>query len=205
MESIPRDNAKNFKPIAKNRQIHQILTENGVGELTTRDLSCYECEKCIIGDVKDCENVSYIGQFRKTTMICSNPINDDGTEDNSSDSDTCRLSADLISKKSVIAVLADDPDYEYYLMKVTVEPFKIEKETTDSWGCTFQSGATVIKGLYYDRVRTKPFLYKLVPRKIAICHTVAVLHLCSEVDAGNMISIPEELHLDIIESISTEQ
>ncbi|CAG2255254.1 unnamed protein product [Mytilus edulis] len=196
-------NAKDFFTFAEKNL--QQPKKNGVGELTTRDLSCYECEKCIIGDVKDCENVSYIGQFRKTTMICSNPINDDGTEDNSSDSDTCRLSADLISKKSVIAVLADDPDYEYYLMKVTVEPFKIEKETTDSWGCTFQSGATVIKGLYYDRVRKKPFLYKLVPRKIAICHTVAVLHLCSEVDAGNMISIPEELHLDIIESISTEQ
>ncbi|CAC5416591.1 unnamed protein product [Mytilus coruscus] len=54
----------------------------------------YECKQCIIGDVKDCKNVPYIGQSQKTTIICSNPMNY-AKEDNSTDCDTCR--DDLIS------------------------------------------------------------------------------------------------------------
>ncbi|CAC5404511.1 unnamed protein product [Mytilus coruscus] len=98
-----RDQETAYKKILLTRR------EDGVSELTTRDLSCFECEKCIIGDVKDCKNVPYIGQSRKTTMVCSNPIND-AKEDKSTDYDTC--SDDLISTNSVIAVLADDQDYE---------------------------------------------------------------------------------------------
>jgi hypothetical protein len=43
---------------------------------------------------------------------------------------------------------------------------------------------------------------KLVQSKIAICHAAVVMYICTELDPGSRITLPEELHLDIIESIS---
>jgi hypothetical protein len=46
------------------------------------------------------------------------------------------------------------------------------------------------------------FLYKLVQSKIAICHAAVVMYICTELDPRSRITVPEELHLDITESIS---
>jgi hypothetical protein len=34
----------------------------------------------------------------------------------------------------VVAILADDPNYEYYLLKLTTSPETIEQRFSDSWG-----------------------------------------------------------------------
>ena len=168
VESIPRDNNRNFKPVSQNRKVHQIISENGSGELISRDLSCYDCDKCFMGDIHNCKNIPYIGGSRKIKMQFSNitSVNEDIEEDTNSN--------DLISRNFVVAVLADDPEYEYYLLKVTDEPQMAKRETCDAWGCTFQPGSVVVKGYYYDRVSSKPFLYTLVQSKIAICHAAVV-------------------------------
>ena len=57
----------------------------------------------------------------------------------------------------VAAVLADDPNYEYYLQKLTTGSELIEHNFSDSWSGTFDRGSRIISGLYYDRVQSKPF------------------------------------------------
>ena len=52
----------------------------------------------------------------------------------------------------VLAVLADDPNYEYYLQKLTTGSELIEQNFSDSWSGTSDRGSTIVRGLYYDRV-----------------------------------------------------
>jgi hypothetical protein len=40
----------------------------------------------------------------------------------------------------VVAVLADDPNYDYYLLKLTTGPETIEQRFSESWGGTFDRG-----------------------------------------------------------------
>jgi hypothetical protein len=49
VESVDRDNIRNFKPISNNRKIYHLYTSKG-GEIVVSDLSCYTCDKCIVSD-----------------------------------------------------------------------------------------------------------------------------------------------------------
>ena len=53
--------------------------------------------------------------------------------------DTAVRVADLAAKDSVVAIAAaDNPDYDYYLMKVTSDGVvELDEPTTDDYGCTF--------------------------------------------------------------------
>ena len=85
-----------------------------------------------------------------------------------SETDTAEIHehiSNLINIGSVVAVFADDPDYEFYLMEVNRKPFVLKKEGRDVWGGTFPAGAEVVEGFYYDRCENNPFLYKLIPKK----------------------------------------
>ena len=56
--------------------------------------------------------------------------------------DTAVRVADLAAKDSVVAIAAaNDPDYDYYLMKVTSDGLvELDEPTTDDYGCTFPGG-----------------------------------------------------------------
>ena len=102
----------------------------------------------------------------------------------------------------VVAVLADDPNYEYYLQKLTTGPELIEHNFSDSWSGTSDRGSRIIRGLYYGRVQNKPFLFQLIPQKTAACYSVTICFICAELE-GDTITVPEELHLDILQSLNT--
>ena len=51
--------------------------------------------------------------------------------------------SDLVTIGSVVAVLADDDEYDYYLMKVSKVPFQLERVENDDWGNTLPVGANV--------------------------------------------------------------
>jgi hypothetical protein len=115
-----------------------------------------------------------------------------------SDGDTIE---NIVEKGMVVAVLADDPHYDYSLLKLTIGPETIEQKCSDSWGRTFDLWFTkIVRGLYYDMVQSKPFLFKLIPRKTAACYSAAILFICAELE-GDIITVPEELHLDILQSL----
>ena len=102
----------------------------------------------------------------------------------------------------VVAVLADDPNYEYYLQKLTTSSELIEHNFSDSWSGTFDRSSRIIRGLYYDRVQSKPFLFQLIPRKTATSYSVTICFICAELE-GDTINVPEDLHLDILQSLDT--
>ena len=74
----------------------------------------------------------------------------------------------------------DDPNYEYYLQKLTIGSETIEHRFSDSWGGTFNRGSKIVRALYYDRIQSKPFLFKTIPRKTAACYSVVTCFICAE-------------------------
>ena len=58
-----------------------------------------------------------------------------------SDSDTIE---NIVEKGIVVTVLADDPNYEYYLQKLTT-PETVEQRLSDSWSGTFDRGSKTIR------------------------------------------------------------
>jgi hypothetical protein len=51
----------------------------------------------------------------------------------------------LITKNSVVAVYGDDPEYQFYIMKVTNEPHVVNRNVSDDWGFTFTRGSEFLK------------------------------------------------------------
>jgi hypothetical protein len=78
-----------------------------------------------------------------------------------------------IHEQRCVAVLADDDEYDYYLMNVSKVPFQLEHVENDDWGNTFPVGANVVRGYYYNRRKQNPFKYELVRRRVAIVYSVA--------------------------------
>jgi hypothetical protein len=101
-----------------------------------------------------------------------------------SDGDTIE---NIVEKGMVVAVLADDPNYDYYLLKLTTGPVTIEQRFSDSWGGTFDRGSKIVRGLYHDRVQSKPFLFKLIPRKTAACYSAAIRFICAELEEHSRV------------------
>ena len=94
-----------------------------------RDLSCYnggDC--CFIGKIQTCEKVEFIVNQRRVTMVEACENNDERID---SDSDTIEI---IGEKCMVVAVLADNPNYEHYLQKLTTSSETIEQRFSDSWG-----------------------------------------------------------------------
>ena len=107
----------------------------------------------------------------------------------------------LITKNSVVAVYGDDPEYQFYIMKVTDEPHVVNRDLSDGCGCTFTRGSDILKGFYYDRMNNSPYKYKIIKLRIAIVHVVAVQFVCVELRACDGIKVSESVHLDILERL----
>ena len=100
-------------------------------ELVTSHLSCYECELCLNRNNQNCTNRKFIGDYKLMQMKV---MNSETIERSETDTDKIHENiSNLINIGSVVAVLADDPDYEFYLMKVNRKPFVLKKEDRDVW------------------------------------------------------------------------
>jgi len=121
-------------------------------------------------------------------IACEN--NDDRID---SDSDTIE---NIVEKGMVVAVLAYCPNYEYYLQKLTTGTETIVHRFSDNWVGIFDHGSKIVRALYYDRTQSnKPFLFKLIPWKMAV-----ICFICAELERGN-ITVQEDLHPDILQSL----
>jgi hypothetical protein len=175
-EEIPGDKIPDFKPVNQNRKIHQISSTTE--KLQVRPLSCYECDVCLKGELEHCGNKNIIGKHQTVKMKISES-HTDRTEHQEDEQTGIDIST-LITKNSVVAVYTDDPEYQFYIMKVTDEPHVVNRDVSDDWGCTFTRSSEILKGFYYDRMNNYPYKYKLIKRKQAIVHVVAVKCLCVE-------------------------
>jgi hypothetical protein len=151
------------------------------------------------GELENCGNKNLIGKHQIVEIKISESHNDrtEHQEDEQTDIDI----RTLITKNSVVAVYGDDPEYQFYIMKVTDEPHVMNRDVSDDWGCTFTRGSEILKSFYYDRMNNSSYKYKLIKRRKAIVHVVAVQFACVELRACDEIKVPESLHLDILESL----
>ena len=135
VESVDRDNIRNFNLISNNRKIHHLYTSKG-GEIVVSDLSCYTCGKCIVSDYEHYLHTDHTGQKRLVRPV-EEPSNNADNEDNFECSENI---TELVSSDSVVAVKAEDDNIEYYMLRVTSGLETLSTTEKDSWGVEYPSG-----------------------------------------------------------------
>ncbi|VDI72529.1 Hypothetical predicted protein [Mytilus galloprovincialis] len=201
VETIPRDKSISYKPVSNIRLVHQVVVRDNRDEILIRELSCFSCDKCASNFYEECENFSNTGSFTNVNMIVETPTVLDNNENTNPETEREEIS-ELVSSGQVIAVYTDDPESEYYLLKVKDCPHVLGVDTTDSWGSILPTGTSVITGLYYDNKTSSPLSYKLVSRKKAIVPTESIIYICSEIDASRNIQLHEDIHLSILQCLN---
>ncbi|CAG2219783.1 unnamed protein product [Mytilus edulis] len=117
VETIPRNTTQHFKSIAEIRKIHCVRTTNN-SELMVTDLSCYTCDQCVSANYELCRNFRFRGNSRPVKIVREQSTENHAVEENNIGDSLL----DSISNGTIIAVLADDDDSDFYLMKTLGEP-----------------------------------------------------------------------------------
>ncbi|CAG2189365.1 unnamed protein product [Mytilus edulis] len=117
VETIPRNTTQHFKSIAEIRKIHCVRTTNN-SELMVTDLSCYTSDQCVSANYELCRNFRFRGNSGPVKIVREQSTKNHAVEENNSGDSLL----DLISNGTIIAVVADDDDSDYYLMKTLGEP-----------------------------------------------------------------------------------
>ncbi|KAH3831570.1 uncharacterized protein LOC127880078 [Dreissena polymorpha] len=143
------------------------------GVLHVRLQSCYTCDNCLDAS-SPCSNIEKTGEFNSLTVTSNGCVAIDGSID-----DEPSL-ADIVSVGDIVAVVADDDAGDYYLIKITQATHVLSEKADDYWGNQFNEGATVEKGLYFEKkrhARGTNHSYSLIRRKRAIEYAVAVVYI----------------------------
>jgi len=118
--------------------------------------------------------------------------------------DTAVRVADLTAKDSVVAIAAaNDPDYDYYLMKVKSDGLvELDEPTTDDYGCTFPRGSLGLKGYFFVRYNIIDMTYKLNKNKTAFVLAGTVRHVCGELrkQRNSIYKVPLTVNEEIMAS-----
>jgi len=90
--------------------------------------------------------------------------------------------ADLASKDSVVALAADDPQYDYYLMKVTRNGTEtLKHDTVDDYGSSFVEGQNIVRGHFFLRENVIDMTYKLDPKRKAVVLSETIRYICLDI------------------------
>jgi len=118
---------KIFKSIPDIRKIRCVRTTLNRSELIVSDLSCFTCDQCIASNYDSCLS------FRsRPVKVIREHCTDDSSS--SSDDDTFKSGetlSDLITSDTILAVVAEDDESDFYLMKTVAEPEILSKNVTD--------------------------------------------------------------------------
>ena len=113
--------------------------------------------------------------------------------------------ADLAAKGSIVAIAAaDDPDFEYHLLKVTGNGIEeLGEATTDDYGCTFPRVSAGRRGNFFIRDNIIDMTYKLNEKKSAFVLAATVRHVCGELQrkGNNIYKVPMDVNEEIIASL----
>ncbi|CAG2192156.1 unnamed protein product [Mytilus edulis] len=200
LDNTERDELRRFKPVPDNRSIHCVhCLENGI--ISVKKLSCYSCDSCINGNYSHCQNCHITGTERKITMTREDELN---RENDIEDEDETEIK-DLVNRGCIIAVVADDPNDDYFLLKASGKAQVLSVDTTDKWGAHFLKGSEIIRGLYFNKLTVEDGMvkFKLLQRKTALVPAVSTRFICMDLDTSNegILTMPEDTHLAIIDSL----
>ena len=200
----PHRSFKEFKGI---RKLHYVKTTTQQGRIFIRDRSCY-CIDCINGEEEHCTNKEWVDDWREVRLERESSVattRQAVEEAESTLGDTAVCIAYLATKGSIVAIAAaDDPEYEYYLMKVTSDGVvELEDAMTDEYGCSFPRGSAGFKGNFYIRENIIDMTYKLDQRRTAFVMTGTVRHICGDLKKkrNNIYKVPLNVNEEIIVSL----
>ena len=108
---------------------------------------------------------------------------------------------DLVTKDTIFAVLCEDEQSDYYLLKAKTGSYELENSETDSWGVTYEPGAKVIKGNYFSQDEN-PLHFKFIKRKYGLVPSYSCLYICTDVcvEAG-FVKLKEDVHQSILKCV----
>lgn len=204
---VRRRQDRTFKALQGIRKLHCVKTTAEQGRVFVRDRTCY-CIDCIIGDEKNCSNKEWVDDWREVRLERESSVATTRQaieETEATLGDTAVRIADLAAKGSVVAIAAaDDPDFEYYLLKVTSDGLIDLKEAiTDDYGCTFPRGSVGLRGNFFIRENIIDMTYKLDEKKIAFVLAGTVRHVCGELKRKrhNVYKVSLDVNEEIIASL----
>lgn len=195
-----------FKELKGVRKLHCIKTTPEQGRVFTRSHSCY-CIGCISGE-ENCSNKEWLDAQKDVKLERESSVattTQAVEEMEAIPLDTAVRVADLAAKDSVVAIAAaDNPDYDYYLMKVTSDGVvELDEPTTDDYGCTFPRGFLGLEGYSFVRDNIIDMTYKLDKSKTAFVLAGTVRHICGELQKcrNNIYKVPLTVNEEIIASL----
>ena len=86
--------------------------------------------------------------------------------------------ADLISKGTIFAILCNDDQHDFFLLKALSVVEVLSRHETDLWDASFPPSAHVIRGLYLKKNQNNILQYKLLKNPPAIVPYESVLYIC---------------------------
>ena len=102
---------------------------------------------------------------------------------------------------TVVVAAADDPDYDYYLLKVTsYGVVELDEAMTDDYGSSFPKGSIGLRGNFYIRENLIDMTYKLDETRSAFVLSATIRHLCGELKRKrkNIFQVPLTVNEEII-------
>ena len=87
---------------------------------------------------------------------------------------------ELAAKGSVVAVAAEDIQYDYYLKVTSDGVVRLENDYEDNYGSVFSCGQNVLFGKFFLRENLIDFTYKLDAGKQAAVLSGTVRHICRD-------------------------
>ena len=198
---------RTFKELKGIRKLHCVKTTPEQGRIFVRNRSCY-CLDCISGEEENCSNKEWLDDWQEVKLERESSVattRQAVRETEATLLDTVVRVADLATKDSVVAIAAaDDPVYDYYLMKVTSDGVvELDVATTDDYGCTFPRGSLGLKGYFFIRENIIDMTYKLDKKKTAFVLAGTVRHVCGELHKrrNNIYRVPMTVNEEIIASL----
>ena len=180
--AVKRNRAgRHFKEAKGIRKRHCVKSSPVQGKLQTRFRSCY-CTNCILGDEE-----SYIKkEWRDDWKVVLDREPDGATtrqdaEQSALNHDSASHIADLATKGSTVAIAADDPMYDFYLLRVSSDGVEELDETImDDYGSQYYAGHQVLRVHFYLRENIHDMTFSLDTTRMAIVYAATVRHICGD-------------------------
>jgi hypothetical protein len=135
--------------------------------------------------------------------ISSGPNNDQETDRDDIVEEQTESVADLISKESIFAVLCNDDQHAFFLLKALSGVEVLSRHETDLWDASFSPSACVIRGLYFTKKQNNILQYKLLKNPSAIVPCESVLYICQERSVkNNLFCLTEDENNNILECVN---
>lgn len=147
----------------------------------TRPRSSYSLD-CLDEDYDSCESQALVGDWKEVNLQKEASLPQTRSDDGGPSAEYSLMVADLASKDSVVALAAHDPQYDYYLMKVTRNGTEtLKHDTVDGYGCSFIKGRNTVWGHFFLRENLIDMTYKLDTERKAVVLSATIRYICLDI------------------------